>query len=150
MDSAFVHARNLFEFLTERTTPSHYGCDAFDVSRLKSSAYQKHWKSPLHSYLMHAQDRTATKIFASYRKADPPKPLQDMPVDFGREAVRLWREFAKALGEISDPELPSLGPVADEVLHGCPISDLTVCETLSLAAAQCPGMAHRPHFITVT
>lgn len=117
MDSAFVHARNLFEFLTEKTTESHYGYDAFGIGKLKSKIYQKDWKSPLHSHLMHAQDRTATRMLTSYQRADQPKPLQDMPVDFAHEAVRLWRAFAKALGQLQNPDLASLGPIADTVLE---------------------------------
>jgi hypothetical protein len=116
MDSAFVHARNLFEFFTEKTTEFHYGFDAYAVEKVQSKLYQKHWKSPLHSHLMHAQDRTATDRLPSFKESDQPKPLQDMPVDFAREVVRLWRGFAEALQQLQNPELAALGGIADTVL----------------------------------
>jgi hypothetical protein len=116
MDSTFVHARSLFEFFTEKTTDFHYGFDIYALDRLRSLLYEKHWKAPLHSHLMHTQDRTATAKLPSFEKDSPPKDLNAMPVDFGQEAVRLWREFTESLVQQHNPELGALGPILDYVL----------------------------------
>jgi hypothetical protein len=44
MDSAFLHARTLFEFFTRKTQDYFYGHDEYGVTtKIKSSLYEKHW-----------------------------------------------------------------------------------------------------------
>ena len=107
MDSAFLHARTLFEFFVHLTNDNHYGCDAFIGSVLTSDSYRI-WKGPLHSFLMHAQDRSRP---TPLRSSGVAKPLNKLPVDFANEILRLWREFEKALGNcknVEDQELQKL------------------------------------------
>lgn len=116
MDSTFLRARTLFEFLTQTTTSNYYGVDAFGLVPLKSPLYQAEWKGPLHSAVMHAQDRSRPTLVRSFDPADPPKHLKDAPVDLGREMVRLWRDFAAALAAHTDPAIAGLGVLADSIL----------------------------------
>lgn len=118
MDSAFVHARSLFEFFTQDTTDNHYGADAFGIPRTRSKLYEKHWKAPLHSHLMHAQDRSASAKLHAFEHGESPKALNEMPVDLAREVVQLWRKFAASLQQQNNPELVALGRAADQVLSG--------------------------------
>jgi len=112
LDSAALHARTLFEFFVGKTTDNYYGCDQFlgAGSVLKSDSYQD-WISPLHSYLMHAQDRSCPR---SLNTTDGPKDLKEMPVYFAREILRLWREFEEQIGNSSDPTDQELKTLARE------------------------------------
>lgn len=123
MDSTFLRVRTLFEFLTQKTTANYYGVDVFGLAPL-ASLYQQEWKGPLHSAVMHAQDRSCPGPVRSFDAADPPKHLKDMPVDLGREMVRLWREFAVALGAHTNPAIARLGKRADSIVSEA-ISDAT-------------------------
>lgn len=111
MDSTFLHARTLFEFFTEPTRNNYYGCDVFKVTANKRTPYQREWKPILHAFMMHAQDRSAPQKLSSYDGTQT-KDLQDMPVDFAREIVRLWAEFTKALSGHNQ----KLGQRASEIL----------------------------------
>jgi hypothetical protein len=65
MDSAALHARALFEFFTTKTQLNHVGVDLYQLQRIPSPKYGNRksnpalgcWSSPLHSHLMHLQDR---------------------------------------------------------------------------------------------
>lgn len=115
MDSTFLHARMLFEFLTQPTSENYYGCDAFGVPPLKSDLYQADWKAPLHAYMMHAQDRSKPRQLESFDGLNA-KDLNQMPVDFGKEIVRLWTEFAKSLGCSSNARMAALDGSARTLL----------------------------------
>jgi hypothetical protein len=106
MDSAFVHARTLFEFFLKTTSDNYYGVEVFldPGAKLVSSAY-KSWGPPLHSFLMHAQDRSAPV------QLDSPtgkKDLNLMPVEFAKEVLRLWEEFERELGKRSHHDLETV------------------------------------------
>jgi len=111
MDSAFLHARSLFEFFLGRTTDNYYGCDQFLSTALVSPDYTNSadgWKGPLHSYLMHAQDRSRPRQLQS---PDGPKDLNQMPVYFANEILRLWKQFEAELdksGKAEDKKLEKL------------------------------------------
>ena len=96
MDSAAVHARALFEFFTKPATPNHLGLDLYGLQPIPSQRYSGDWVSPLHAYLMHAQDRSATQQLTSF-DGNSMKHLKEMPVDFGHEVVDLWRQFIARL-----------------------------------------------------
>ncbi len=122
MDSVFLHARTLFEFFTTRTTPNHYGYDAYRVSMIPIGATQvptrylsNNWSSALHAYLMHAQDRTVTRRLTSF-DGTTTKDIKKMPVDFAQEVVGLWRDFAKQLGLSAIPDIKRLERVALDIL----------------------------------
>lgn len=115
MDSTFLHARTLFEFLTQLTSENYYGCDNFGVPPLKSDLYQADWKAPLHAYMMHAQDRSKPRQLKSFDGLNA-KDLNQMPVDFGKEIVRLWTEFAKSLGCSSNARMAELAGSARTLL----------------------------------
>lgn len=100
MDSAFLHARTLFEFLTgTRTKRNYFTVDQFGLTRpLKSGLYDNGWKSALHEYLMHAQARDDPQpLIASDGTS---KHLKFMAPDFAAEVIRLWGEFVKELREL--------------------------------------------------
>jgi hypothetical protein len=99
LDSACLHARTLFEFFVQSTTNNYYGSNEFLGSPLISTPYKNNWKGPLHSFLMHAQDRSHP---APLQSSGAQKNLNRMPVDFAWEILRLWEEFEKKLGESSD------------------------------------------------
>lgn len=97
MDSTFLHARNLFEFLAaKRPSGNYYTCRDFNVQPRSSPLYCS-WTKILHGFVMHAQDRS------SPQKLNAPdgskKDLQEMPVEFAREIVRLWKDFVVALSK---------------------------------------------------
>jgi hypothetical protein len=101
MDSAFLHARSLFEFLTAKTTDNHYGYDEFLKSPLDLSPYTKDRMAPLHHYVMHTQDRSKPGPLTAADGTS--KDLNKMPVEFGHEILRLWRRFELALSATGDP-----------------------------------------------
>jgi hypothetical protein len=113
MDSAFVHARTLFEFFVHATTGNHYGADEFlgSSTTLTSASYSNDWVGPLHTFVMHAQDRSSPTPLTSLGVA---KDLKEMPVDFAREILRLWEEFETRLGKSSDPQDQKLQIIARE------------------------------------
>jgi len=106
MESAFVHARALFEFFVREKTEvvSH----EFLHAGLPSSSY-KRWKGPLNRYLMHLRDRSSPSRLKS---GEAEKDLNQMPVDFADEALRLWQEFEKKLGASAAPGDRELQEVA--------------------------------------
>jgi hypothetical protein len=124
MDSAFLHARTLFEFFTCRTTINHYGYDAYRINMpltsttpsVVATAYLSgNWNNALHAYLMHAQDRTVTRRLPSF-DGTKTKDIKRMPVDFAQEIVRLWCEFARQLGRSSESDIKKLEVIALDIL----------------------------------
>jgi hypothetical protein len=113
MDSTFLHARTLFEFFLHKTNKkggNYYGvAPGFLNSPLKSNIYTKDWIGPLHSHLMHAQDRSKSRQLKS---RDGLKALNEMPVYFIEEVLTLWREFETKLEESSDAKRQELGRLA--------------------------------------
>lgn len=116
MDSAFLHARTLFEFLTRCTSNNYYGCNAFGIAPQVSDLYDGEWCNQLHAALMHAQDRSQKVPLESFDLTTT-KPLHKMPVDFAKEVVRLWRDFAMALGRHSRSTIEQLEKVAHDGLE---------------------------------
>lgn len=114
MDSSFLRARVLFEFFTGKTRDNYYGCDAYINREIPSPLY-KDWKSLLHSYVMHAQDRSKPQRLKSYDKSGD-KDLNKMPVDFAKEIVRLWKEFIDSLGGHSNDRIRDMKPLAQTIL----------------------------------
>jgi hypothetical protein len=117
MDSCFLHARALFEFFTMETTSNHYGCDQYlgKGTKIGSPRYESGWRVALHSLLMHAQNRSKPQKLTSF-DGRTQKALKDMPVDFGKEIVRLWREFEESLGSHKTPEIKALQRDAGDIL----------------------------------
>lgn len=105
MDSCFLHARSLFEFFTAKSTRNHYGYDTFGLSPFKST-YSASWVDPLHAYLMHIRDRSSPQQLIGLDGTR--KHLNEMPVDFAREIVRLWRDFPTALSSHKNPAVVAL------------------------------------------
>lgn len=113
MDSAFVHARVLFEFFVKKTNDNHYGMDGIvgGGTGLKSNSYENGWSGPLHAFLMHAQDRSKPVPLES---SGVKKDLNQMPVDFAHEILRLWKEFEGMLAKSSIPQIQELANLARE------------------------------------
>lgn len=114
MDSACLHARSLFEFFLGTTKDNYYGCNEFLGTPLKSAAYTDSangWKGPLHSHLIHAQDRSKSGKLPT---GDGPKDLNQMPVYFAKEILRLWKQFEQELGKSSAAEDHKLQKLARE------------------------------------
>ncbi|MGB6623329.1 MAG: hypothetical protein WBE43_00955, partial [Candidatus Acidiferrales bacterium] len=99
MDSAFLHARTLFEFFVKQTNDNHYGVEEFLPAKLTSKSYDD-WEGPLHSFLMHAQDRSKPGPLTT--SSGQQKNLIQMPVEFANEILRLWQELEKQLGASSN------------------------------------------------
>ena len=96
MDSAFLHARTLFEFFTSSQTGSnYYTVDQFGLMALDSPPYRTGWKSGLHEYLMHAQERENQRPLTDVKGTE--KLLKMMAPDFAAEIVRVWEEFVDGL-----------------------------------------------------
>lgn len=126
MDSTFLHARTLFEFFTKKTGVNYYGYSEYKIppNKLVSSLYTSNltsnpinigWDGPLHSFIMHAQDRSTPSKLKSYDGLSM-KDLNEMPVDFAKEVVRLWRDFVKELSLSSDASIQPLSTIADVIL----------------------------------
>jgi hypothetical protein len=96
MDSALLHARALFEFFVQLPTKNHYSSSQFLGTVLNSSSYVNDWKGPLHARLMHAQDRS---LPAPLKSSGLEKDLNQMPVDFAHEILKLWEQFEERLGK---------------------------------------------------
>ena len=118
LDSASLHARTLFEFFTEAPTPNHYSVKDFLGAPLTSS-YRQKWQGALHGFLMHAQNRSRP---APLESAGVGKDLNQMPVDFAHEILRLWKEFEDQLGKSSDADAKKLQQLArdkrEEAIRG--------------------------------
>ena len=96
MDSAFLHARTLFEFFTsDETRSNYYTVDQFGLTKLDSPLYRAGWKSGLHEYLMHAQRREGQQPLTDANGTQ--KALKTMAPDFAAEIVRLWQVFVDDL-----------------------------------------------------
>jgi len=127
MDSAFLHARTLFEFFTRKTQDYFYGHDEYGVTtKIKSSLYEKHWSSSLHARLMHTQDRSTSPDVKSFDPAESKKHIKNMPVDLAMEVVRMWRKFACALQTLADEDMQRLGHRAVEILDEAVVAAETV------------------------
>jgi hypothetical protein len=101
MDSAFVRARKLFEFFVNEKSRNFRCCTEFlgVGNSLKSSKYES-WEDIFHKFLIHLQDRSSPAPLVISAGA---KDLNQMPVDFALEALRLWEEFEKKLGQMNTP-----------------------------------------------
>ncbi len=113
LDSAILHARTLFEFLVEPTTDNHYGYNEF-LDRgivLTSGSYKHNWRGPLHIFLMHAQDRSSP---VPLKSSGVEKDLNQMPVDFAQEILKLWKEFEEKLKHSGDTRNHKLKELARE------------------------------------
>lgn len=109
MDSACLHARALFEFFVNRTTDNYYGYDQFlGGDPLESDSYGN-WKGPLHGFLMHAQDRSSP---VPLKTLEGDKDLNQMPVDFAREVLRLWEGFEARLSQSGNSDDQALKQLA--------------------------------------
>ncbi|HKX73151.1 MAG TPA: hypothetical protein VJM32_04025 [Candidatus Saccharimonadales bacterium] len=116
MDSAFLHARTLFEFFTKNTSDNYYAVDAYGLAPIQSPLYTNNWVGVLHGYLMHAQDRSSPRQLTSF-DGSTSRDLNQMPTDFAREVVRLWTEFCKELASSSDSNISALEPIARRILQ---------------------------------
>lgn len=106
MDSAVLHARALFEFFVQAANGNHYGADQFLGAPLKSAIYSKEWKDTLNRFLMHANDRSRPTPLKNAAGAQ--KYLNEMPVEFAKESLRLWVEFEAGLEAKGDRNLCEL------------------------------------------
>jgi len=111
MDSAFLHARALFEFFVQRTTNNHHGCNEFlGLGAVLTYSNYDNWRRPLHSFLMHAQDRSNPVPLMS--RSGVTEDLNQMPVDFAHEILELWKEFERMLAKSSVPQVQELMKLA--------------------------------------
>ena len=133
MDSTFVHARALFEFLTQKETNNHHSCNQYSIKPLTSEKYEK-WKSPLHQKVMHMQERSSSEKLASFGDKSGPKDLEEMPVDFAKETVRLWREFSQKLKTKANEE------------ELCTIANQILCDAIKSAQAVIDSKLNQDHY----
>jgi hypothetical protein len=112
MDSAFLHARALFEFFAKKKpSNNHYSCKDFlpPGTILNSSSYEDDWAGPLHRGAMHIRDRSGP---APLKSAGVEKELKEMPVDFANEILSRWIEFERNLEACKIPGYRELGELA--------------------------------------
>jgi hypothetical protein len=115
LDAAALHARSLFEFLSKKATPNHYGANNYlgGTNIVESRVYLDDWEDPLHGYLMHLQPRPGRRRKLRTRASARKKlPLNRMPVEFAEETIDLWQKFVKELRTNRD----SLAVVAEKQL----------------------------------
>jgi hypothetical protein len=105
MDSAFVHARALFEFFLQSPNENYRRAFDFIGEKLTSPCYHANWSDPLQAHLMHLGDRSKPGPLKT--AAGDEKDLNEMPVEFANEVFRLWMEFERKL-EARDRELGEL------------------------------------------
>lgn len=120
LDSTVLHARTLFEFFTQNTSvgqnANYYNCTVYKVPLIGSILYEFHWRRPIHSHMMHAQDRRPVTQLPTYDDHAQTKPLNEMPVDFAKEIVRLWRVFVKDLNNHTNLHFRPIGATAQTAL----------------------------------
>lgn len=120
LDSTVLHAWTLFEFFTQNTSvgqnANYYNCTVYKVPLIGSILYQFHWRRPIHSHMMHAQDRRPVTQLPTYDDHAQTKPLNEMPVDFAKEIVRLWRVFVKDLNNHTNLQFRPIGATAQTAL----------------------------------
>jgi hypothetical protein len=123
MDSAFVHARTLFEFFLKASGKNYYGADEFlgPGFDLQSAYYNSNgaenppagtWVGPLHGFVMHAQNRSHPIPLDSLSSGK--QDLNRMPVDFAHEVLRLWEDFETKLSQSNDPGGKQLSALAQD------------------------------------
>lgn len=88
----------------------------YKVPLIGSILYQFHWRRPIHSHMMHAQDRRPVTQLPTYDDHAQTKPLNEMPVDFAKEIVRLWRVFVKDLNNHTNLQFRPIGATAQTAL----------------------------------
>jgi hypothetical protein len=94
MDSAFLHARSLFEFFTkEKESRNYLTVKNFGSEPLCSKIY-KDWEASLHCYLMHLQDRLTADLKKKLNGRKIKKDIKNQVVEFAKEIIRLWIEFS--------------------------------------------------------
>jgi hypothetical protein len=113
MDSVFLRTRTLFEFFTgEGRNYCHAQC-LFDLDKqLEYPAYAvrgersnpNRWSYILHVGSMHFQNRGGVLLLTGYDGASP-RHLNEMPVDFARAILDVWRAFEAALQVKGHPDL---------------------------------------------
>ncbi|MEQ0600041.1 hypothetical protein ABLO02_11405, partial [Mycobacterium tuberculosis] len=76
-----------------------------------------YWRRPIReSYDAHAQDRRPVTWLPTYDDHAQTKPLNEMPVDFAKEIVRLWRVFIKDLNNHTNLQFRPIGATAQTAL----------------------------------
>lgn len=117
MDSAFLHARALFEFFSKNKSGNYYGWDDFVSNKPNGNLYPGDWSNPLHSNMMHAQDRSTPKQLTSI-DGTTKKDLNQMPLEFAKEIVSLWRDFIGVLSEEDLTASKTAQQVLDKAIEG--------------------------------
>lgn len=90
MDSAFVHARCLFNFFTLRKSGNDISVTEFGPANPYFSSVYKEWEEPLNRHVLHiAKGRmNPTNLGASSH-------LNEQVATFAREILRLWAELER-------------------------------------------------------
>jgi hypothetical protein len=147
MDSVFLHARTLFEFFVKPSGQNRYSSDAYVGVVLISSNYSNNWRGPLNEFLMHPMDRSSPRRLNS---ADGPKDLNQMPVYFANEILRLWEEFEGELDKRKNSDDQKLKELArqtrKEAIEG---ADRVVNSTVAQQHAKDKGQVLNPVFVFV-
>jgi len=117
MDSTFLHARALFEFLTGRDNSRNYHSiveldPSGQLQALQSAIYASDWSGPLHDRIAHLQDRTSDPMVAS--RSGGSEHLKNMPAEFADEIRNLWAQLIAALRATG---LGALASQADQLLR---------------------------------
>jgi Fe-S cluster biosynthesis and repair protein YggX len=99
-DSAFIHARTLFEFFTSKKRNKNIlRIVEFGPSKYRSSIYAT-WKPSLNRHVLHLNEK---RLNPNNLKTD--EHLSEQVEVFAREVLSLWKQFE------NDPEAASFRPI---------------------------------------
>ena len=97
MDSTFLRARLLFEFLTGTGRNYCHARCLFNLSgQLSRPSWYSAWVDQLHVGAMHLQDRENSSSLTEYG-GTAQKDLNKMPVDIARGVLQIWNDFETEL-----------------------------------------------------
>jgi hypothetical protein len=141
MDSAFLRARVLFEFFVGKKESNHYCSHRQFGIELHSKYYTNDWSAndwsvPLHRNLMHAQDRSRP---GKLNSPDGPKHLNEMPVYFAKEVLKLDAS--------ADREKRELGQITrDRRMEAIRAAECVINSEVAQYHAKSRGQTLRPVF----
>lgn len=91
MDSAFVHARCLFEFFTGISSHDVRITDFGPKQQYQSAIYDD-WKEPLNRHVMHI---SKGRLKGNETNIKDNMHLKDKVIEFAEDILRLWEKFEK-------------------------------------------------------
>jgi|SRR3989304_6424289 len=95
-DSAYVHARNLYNFFTKAEPGSDGSITQYAECVISSGLYPNPWKKYLNQYVMHIRNRSGSVAVVNG------KHINMMIQDFADDIKNLWQQW---VNKTTDPKL---------------------------------------------